>query len=172
MMSPYKSTISAFVKRFAVTAQRANLLKGLLSFRASLRAAGIVDGFQWVDGSFVEDVEKLRSRPPADIDLVTFASRPAVLDGPGASDWILEHGALFDPEQTKTNFHCDAYFVDLRKSGHLIVDETRYWFGMFSHQRDTSLWKGMIQLPMDSDDDDAAAFLENLQFDPVGGDHA
>jgi len=172
MMSPYKNTISAFVKRFATSAQRVLLLKGLLSYRAALRAAGILDGFQWIDGSFVEDVEKLRNRAPADIDLVTFASRPAAVDGPGLADWIAQHGALFDPEQTKVNFHCDAYFVDLRKSGQLIVDETRYWFGMFSHQRETSLWKGMIQLPMYCEDDEAVIFLENLQVDVAGGNHA
>jgi hypothetical protein len=32
MMSPYKNTISAFVKRFATSAQRVLLLKGLLSY--------------------------------------------------------------------------------------------------------------------------------------------
>lgn len=172
LMSPYPSTVSAFVKRFATSAERAVLLKGLLSYRAALRGAGILDGFQWIDGSFVEDVEKSRKRSPADIDLVTFASRPAALDGPEVAEWVEQHGVLFDQDHTKANFHCDAYFVDLRKSGHLIVDETRYWFGLFSHQRETSLWKGMIQLPMNPDDDEALDFLENLQFEVVGGPNA
>jgi hypothetical protein len=172
MMSPYKNTIASFVKRFATSAERTVLLKGLLSYREALRGAGIIDGFQWIDGSFVEDVERLRKRAPADIDLVTFASRPAAVDGPDVMEWLASHGPLFDQEFTKKNFYCDAYFVDLRKDGILIVDETRYWFGLFSHQRETSLWKGMIELPMNSDDAQALDFLDNLQFDAVGGPNA
>ena len=164
-MAPYKASIADVVKRFATSAERVGLLKGLLAYRQALRASGVVDGFQWIDGSFVEDVERSRRRAPADIDLVTFASRPAAVDGPDLDVWLIQHGGLFDLDQTKAVFECDAFFVDLRKRGDLIVDDTRYWFGLFSHQRDTSLWKGMIQVPMFSDDDVALEFLEGLLFD-------
>jgi hypothetical protein len=65
--------MSEVVLRYGVTAERAAILTGLLDYRAALRNVGIMDGFQWLDGSFVEDVEAIRSRPPSDIDVVTFA---------------------------------------------------------------------------------------------------
>jgi hypothetical protein len=49
--------------------------------------------------------------------------------------------------------------VDLDKKPFLIVDDTRYWFGLFSHQRVTSLWKGMLSVSLQSDDDAARSLL-------------
>lgn len=45
---------------------------GLLDLRAELTLAGKSDGFQWVDGSFTEDVEVQQGRTPNDVDVVTF----------------------------------------------------------------------------------------------------
>ena len=80
--------------------------------------------------------------------------------------------SLLDPEQAKTVFMCDAYFVDLLKPPELLVDDTRYWFGLFSHQRETALWKGMLQVPLCSDDDAAKAFLDTIKFDSKEVDYA
>jgi hypothetical protein len=47
-------------------------------------------------------------------------------------------------KSTKANFKCDAYYVDLDVvHTTAIVDQTRYWFGLFSHRR-TGVWKGML----------------------------
>lgn len=151
-MSPYWTTMSAVVRRFATSSERMEILIGLLDYRAALRSIGLTDGFQWIDGSFVEHIENTRNRPPADIDVVTFASRPNVQP----DEWktlVMGNIALFDPAQAKQKFRCDAYFVDLGKNPVTIVNDTRYWFGLFSHQRDTSLWKGMLALPLTSDDE-------------------
>ncbi|MBE2295247.1 MAG: hypothetical protein IAF00_09855 [Phycisphaerales bacterium] len=158
-MSPYAVSMVEVVKHFATSHERIHILTGLLDFRAALRAVGIVDGFQWLDGSFVEDVEKMRNRAPADVDIVTFAHRPTA----SPDEWrrlVSDHLYLFDPRITKAQYHCDAYFVDLDKKPFLVVDDTRYWFGLFSHQRVTSLWKGMLSVPLQSDDDVARSLLE------------
>ena len=150
-MSPYQTTMTALVKRFATSPERIEILMGLIGYREKLRSLGLQDGFQWIDGSFVEQVELTRSRPPADVDVVTFARRPAITD----EEWVNLAQAnvqLFDQTAVKTQFKCDAYFVDLGINPALIVSDTRYWFGLFSHQRDTSLWKGMLAVPLDSDD--------------------
>lgn len=157
-MSPYVVSIADVVKRYATSEERVRILVGLLEFRAALRSVGIVDGFQWLDGSFVEHVEETRGRAPADMDVVTFARRP--MESP--HEWkrlVNDHLYLFEPRATKTRYHCDAYFVDLSKNPFLIVDDTRYWFGLFSHQRVTSLWKGMLSVPLQSDDDAARSLL-------------
>lgn len=108
-----------------------------------------MQGFQWLDGSFVEDCETIRERPPTDIDIVTFAPRSAI------SNWDQfwpQHPEIFDPIRTKALFNCDAYYVDLHKLPHLIVLDTSYFNGLFSHQRDSKLWKGMLVLSLQSDD--------------------
>jgi hypothetical protein len=71
--SPYVITSSELVRRFSFSAPRCLILDGLIRYRAELRALGFVGGFQWLDGSFVEDIEGREARPPHDIDVVTFA---------------------------------------------------------------------------------------------------
>jgi hypothetical protein len=167
-MSPYKVDMLSIVRRFATSTVRIALLRGLLSYREQLLIAGINDGFQWIDGSFVEDIEVARGRAPSDIDLVTFATPPAAAL-PGASDkeyvaWTKTFGHLFDPVLARQQFGCEAFFVSLHIRPALIVDDTRYWFGLFSHQRQTSLWKGMIQVPLLSNDMEAQTYLNQSGF--------
>lgn len=157
-MSPYQTTMTALVKRFATSAERIEILLGLIAYRTELRSMGFLDGFQWIDGSFVEQIEITRSRPPADVDVVTFARRPII----EIEEWIKlvqTNSPLFDQAAVKAKFKCDAYFVDLGINPALIVNDTRYWFGLFSHQRDTALWKGMLAIPLDSDDAEAQQLL-------------
>ncbi|MCP3713126.1 hypothetical protein M3I54_40670 [Paraburkholderia sp. CNPSo 3274] len=171
-MSPYKAGFLEFAQQFATSRPRTDILNGLLAYREALRNAGITTGFQWFDGSFVEDVEQAKGRPPGDIDVVTFGYAPRFPDPVAYRAWVAQHQALFNPRETKRLHNCDAYFVDLNVRPDLIVDKTRYWFGLFSHQRETALWKGMVQVPLDSDDVDARDLMQNLQFDDQGGDDA
>ncbi len=160
-MSPYRAHITDLVRRFNFTPERIEILRGLLEYRSVLHELGIQEGFQWVDGSFVEDVEALRNCPPGDIDVITFFHRPT--HGKVEwEEWFKEHGKIFDTTFTKPRYKCDAYSVDLDTSPENVVNSTRYWFGLFSHQRDTSLWKGMVQLPLSIvHDEDALALLES-----------
>ena len=157
-MSPYRSTMKAFVQRFGNSPERLNIIRGLLDYRAALVSSGLT-GFQWLSGSFVEDVESIRGRPPGDIDVVSIINRP-----PGfVSDdkWIEfldgEHGPLLtDSEAMKGSFHCDAYAIDMNEPAIDVVNLTRFWFGLFSHQRITSAWKGMVLVELDSRQDEEA----------------
>jgi hypothetical protein len=74
--SPYRVDLISFIDRFSTTAPRVKILDGLLRFRAWLHNLGILSGFQWVDGSFLEDIETIAKRPPNDIDVVTFFDMP------------------------------------------------------------------------------------------------
>lgn len=150
LCSPYESSMSDFVQRFGISAERIMILKGLLAYRAQLKAVGITSGFQVLDGSFVEDCEKIRNRPPSDIDLVTFSYLPVA--GINISQFVQTNIELFDQNLAKIKYKCDAYFVDLGKDSRLIVEDSFYWYGLFSHQRDTNLWKGMVRIPLMSDD--------------------
>ena len=144
-MSPYPASMTELTGRFASTPERVDLLSGLIKYRAALAAAGITNGYQFIDGSFVEACETLRGRSPRDIDVVTFAYLPVARDE--VSRFFIENEAIFTPVRTKVAYKCDAYFVDLGKPPHLIVADVCYWTGLLSHQRVSALWKGLLAVP-------------------------
>lgn len=159
-MAPYRASITELASKFASTPERVAILKGLLDFRGKMRNAGIDQGFQWIDGSFLEDCERNRGRPPKDVDLVTFARRPHQhqID----ADWqafVTANQDLFDRKEVKATYSCDAFYVDLFLPPEAVVSRSRYWFGLFSHQRSTYLWKGLIEVPLVDDDAAARALL-------------
>ena len=151
-VSPYEVTATELVGRFATTPERKGILNGLLTYRTQLLAVGIDKGFQWLNGSFVEDIEAIEGRPPGDVDVVTFARRPTVAVSQNA--WIAffrSNLPIFDPGALKATLKCDAYYVDLDMRPDLTVSTTGYWYGLFAHRR-TGVWKGMLRLPLISDD--------------------
>lgn len=162
-MAPYQTTMLDLATAFCGSPERASILSGLISYRESLRRSGIVHGFQWIAGSFLEDCESQRQRPPKDIDVVTFARRPP--HAQSQMDWVDFYGAnphLFDQSITQNLHKCDAYYVDLYLPPEFIVSRSRFWFGLFSHQRDTYVWKGILELPLSSNDDDAKIYIGGI----------
>ncbi len=156
-MSPYKTNIKELVSRFAVTPKRIDIVKGLINYRQLLRKEGIVDGFQWIDGSYVERCEERLNRSPNDVDVVTFAYRPQNYKDDGK--WGLfvkqKEDIIFNRRIIKQLYACDAFYEDLSLPGKVIVSRARFWFGLFSHQRSTFLWKGLLEIPLQADDNDA-----------------
>ncbi|MBB2806351.1 hypothetical protein XarbCFBP7604_18285 [Xanthomonas arboricola] len=159
-MAPYATNLLEVAQTLGTSAERRDILLGLIDYRENLRAAGITHGFQWVAGSFLEDCENQRQRAPKDIDIVTFARRPAIAQS--QQDWVAFYDAnphLFDQDITKADHKCDAYYVDLHLSPEAVVSKSRFWFGLFSHQRDTYIWKGLLELSLAATDDAARKFL-------------
>lgn len=155
--SPYTTNLCTLVTGLGTTLERRNLLAGLLDYRAALRAIGVTSGFQLIDGSFTENCEVLRRRTPSDIDLLTYAHLP-VPPAQVLGFYQLNLG-LFNSAMTKQSYGCDAYFVDMGKGTELIIDETFYWHGLFSHQKVTAAWKGMLRIPLMADDAAARVLL-------------
>lgn len=153
-MTPYEASPLDVVTRFATSERRREILGHWLEHRRMLRGLGIDTGFQWLDGSFVEDKE------PNDLDIVTFFRRPAGAETPIE----LERLMRANPETLlrgpiKAARKLDAMFVDLNGSSEGIIDATRYWCGLFSHRRVDDLWKGMVKVPLDAADEDMASLL-------------
>lgn len=145
-VSPFRATPAELVDRYASSPQRIRILEGLLDYRSELRRVGLSGGFQWIDGSFVEPLNPA----PNDVDVVTVSSLPASCRP--------EDEYLFNAAEAKRRFLCDAYFVDLASDeATWAVSESVYWYGLFSHQRGTLRWKGIVQLDLASPDDDRAA---------------
>lgn len=156
--SPYPALPLDFCLRFGKTPERRRILRGLIELRAELRAVGLANGFQWVDGSFAEDCEGARGRPPADVDVVTFVplgNRTRQLQLIGS------HRFLFSPQEAKSRFLVDHYLVATDQP----FDATQarrvaYWYSMWSHRRGDEHWKGFVELSLSDDDADAHAWLD------------
>lgn len=164
-MAPYATSIVDIAKNFANTPDRIAIFLGLLDYRAKLIQSGITNGFQWIAGSYLEDCEKIRSRSPKDVDVVTFSHRPFGCED--QSEWfnfVQNNGDLFNNSKIKIDHKCDTYFVDMGLAAEALVSRSRFWFGLFSHQRDTYLWKGILQVPLIDDDQKARALaIEDLK---------
>lgn len=154
--SPYVITPEELVAVFATTEERKSLLRDLFQYRQQLRELGFVHGQQWIDGSFVEDVELQRGRPPGDIDLLTFLVRPHGVEEQTAwAHFLDQHFPVM--EGNGLGPHC---FFDLSLPPVVVVRQSVFWFGLFSHQRETALWKGIVQIDIGADDNAAIALLE------------
>ena len=151
-MTPYAVTAIEVVTTLGQTEKRKTILRGWLRHRQGLRAAGFDRGFQWLDGSFVED------KDPNDLDIVSFTYRPAdIRDFNQLVNHMKANISLFDRAQAKAQFKLDAFAIDLDGTPEGIVNLTRYWLGLFSHRRGDHLWKGMLQVRLEDIADDTAA---------------
>lgn len=162
-VSPYKTSLEDIVLKYATSPERITILNGFIQYRIYLKSIGFKSGFQWIDGSFSENIEKTQNRPPNDIDVVTFAPRPVnYKEDKKWKDFISMNQDFIMSQTMKSKFHCDAYHVDLDVSQEFIVRITAYWFGLFSHKRDTLLWKGMLELSLDEDEKNALELLNEV----------
>ena len=139
--------------RFGNTPTRRDIASAFLDYRAALHGAGLTRGFQWVNGSFVEDSLQNRLREPRDVDVVTFFHMPERYDLDSLPDSFLEVATLSSPIAPPS---IDAYHVvldaeDLRYLSNRIA----YWNSLWSHTRDGQ-WKGYLEIDL-SDEQDAAA---------------
>jgi hypothetical protein len=162
LMSPYTVDAMDVVIRFGVTDGRRQILNGWLDHRAALRNIGITEGFQWLDGSFLEEKE------PKDLDIVCFIRLPQNVSTEAEIQGLwTDNFGLFDRSAVKATYSLDAFFIDLIGSPEALVSLSRYYLQLFSHQRETFLWKGMIQVPLE-DANDAQAREQLLVPLPTG----
>ena len=138
--SPYPVSLLDVVMRFSTSPERRRVLAGFLGYRATLHRMGVCQGFQWLDGSFLEDVETLERRSPRDMDVVTFLRTPA--------DFTPTEDDIVVLDNAKVQFHVDAYFVELDElSPDVVVAQSAYWYSMWSHRRNQA-WKGFLQIDL------------------------
>ena len=151
--SPYTCDILEICQRFGINDARRTILKGFIQFRLECVALGIT-GFQWIDGSFVENIEAIESRNPRDIDVITFF---CVKDATEESRILAAFPEFADAKLSKVKFSVDHYPVLFNTDPYRTMMSTKYWTMLFSHNR-RGVWKGMLQLPIyDTDDKDKEA---------------
>lgn len=169
--SPYRTSTVEVARGFATTKERRQIFRGFLRLRADLRALGFTSGFQWLDGSFVEDCERLRSRPPGDIDVVSFLSFSEAVDTSTAGPlglFLQANEDIFKSAKSKVKYKVDHYPMQLGEpldAGRVKV--IAYWYSMWSHRRDDQRWKGFVCVDLGEDDAGAAAVLERASEAPA-----
>jgi Family of unknown function (DUF6932) len=143
------------------TNHRKTLLQGLLDYRALLATLGYQTGLQFIDGTFVENVEQREQRDPGDIDVFSFLVRPQryqqdaqLWQQTGFPEWNAE---IVDFDRNKLRFGLDTYAVAVDEQGPLrLINATVYWYSLFAHKRVTHDWKGFLWVPIDAQDDATA----------------
>ncbi|WP_054004792.1 DUF6932 family protein [Cypionkella psychrotolerans] len=153
--SPYSASIFEVVERFCTSPHRAKLLTGLNEYRKHLHQGGFISGTQWVDGSFVKNVELTLKRDPKDIDIITLFNRPIkyqVQPTKWDSDYETHlHGAYFHTKRMKPIYLCDTYGIDLDVGQMSLIRDTTYWMGLFTDIRGSFNKKGIVEIPLASD---------------------
>ena len=151
-MSPYFATALEVVTHFGGTPSRQSILQGWLNHRAGLRSVGFDRGFQWLDGSFVEN------KNPNDLDVVTYLNRPqGILNAQSLLSLRQANLHLFERSAVRANFRLDFFSFDLDGSPEALVQISSYFIGLFSHRRGDQRWKGMLQVRLEDPSDDQAA---------------
>ena len=151
--SPYPSELNSLVDMMGKSAARLEIINGLLQFRNDIHDLGISSGFQWLDGSFSENVEHTEKRGPRDIDVVTFLQ---LAPGEDEASICSKNPKLFDRAFIKSSYLVDSYWCFLgcpldAPSIQLIS----YWYSLWSHRRD-GMWKGFVQVDLDRSQDSNA----------------
>ena len=144
------------VDRFATSPERRAIVEGFLDYRAVLVSAGL-SGVQWIDGSFVEDIERSDDRAPRDIDVVTFYD-PASIDSTKSTE-LQEVGS---PAFAKAKYMVDGYFCDGTAPMDRLLSDATYWSSQWGHRRDNA-WKGFLAVALPgATDDEARAVLAEM----------
>lgn len=160
-ISPYSCEILEFCRYFCYSPERINILRGFVCFRLKMIQNGIINGFQWVDGSFTENIEVRENRPPHDLDVVTFFKG---INDQQSLKINTDFKEFSNPRLSKQTFLIDHYPVPYDYNPDLTVESTRYWYQLFSHNRN-GVWKGIIKIPLYADsskDTDALNFLKKF----------
>jgi|AntAceMinimDraft_17_1070374.scaffolds.fasta_scaffold17834_2 hypothetical protein len=158
-ISPYPCFSLDLVHRFATSPERMVILRGFLEFRQRLRSHGLTNGYQWLDGSFLEDIEQRENRAPNDLDVLTLYWG---YDFAFLKQLIASFPEFSDRDLAKKNFSLDHFGLDVGYAPQVTVEHMRYWLQLFTHNRD-SVWKGMLKIDLDTEqnDIDALDYLKN-----------
>lgn len=152
-LSPYKCTTIELVQRFATTDERKEIFKKFLEFRGELQRQGMQVGYQWLDGSFLENIETRKSRSPRDLDLLTIFWGYSVSF---LNQLVTKFPAFMKPEISKRDFKLDHFPIMADELPQATVENTRYWIQLLSHRRD-GIWKGMLHIELNTPTEDQAA---------------
>ena len=150
---PYLVPLTDFVLRFGDTARRREILTRFLDYRNALHTAGLVRGFQWVNGSFVTNTAQIANREPNDIDVVTFYH---LLEGYTQEMLLDAFLAAFNNTDVLENYATDTHLVCL-DTDHMfyLLKVAAFWHSLWSHTIESHR-KGYLAISLSNDTDASA----------------
>jgi hypothetical protein len=159
--APYQTSMRELVMAFGTSPKRRLLLRKLIDYRALIAARGYTEGVQFIDGSFVENVELTEQRDPGDIDVFSVFRIQPVYKG-NLSMWRFNEFSFWKDEIVNRNLNKERFLLDTY--GIILEDltplefmmTTIYWYSIFSHQKSTFSWKGFVYVLLNSADDEQA----------------
>lgn len=164
-LSPFKCNLLELCERFATTKERVEILKGLYFFRKAMFENNILLGYQWLYGSFTENIEAIEHRSPNDLDVATFYQ--------GAPNTNPEYWKEVFPEFISSKLSKEKYKLDqtaypilVAPPSHVIhVDIVSDLIQLFTHTRE-GVWKGILRLELNTPEEDekAISYLNNLKL--------
>lgn len=162
--SPYMVTIFELAQLFGDTPRRRRLLANLIMYRALLASDGYQSGLQFIGGAFVENIELTGLRDPDDIDVLSIVNapkkyivEPSLWTSTGKAFWDHE---IADRRKNKQRYSLDApALIYENTEPYIFIRELIYWYGLFSHQRSTRVWKEFLALTLDFSLDQATFAL-------------
>ena len=156
--SPYQATSLELCETFGTTPARRNILKGYLKLRATLHELQLTEGFQWLDGRFMEK-DRGRNADPEHIQVVTFYQPSDLLEDPLFAEI---KNRVDDFDLSRSLYRVDHNYVNLAWELPDLISHTRHYSALLSHQSETGLWKGMLQIKLNTPQEDALA-LQRLE---------
>ncbi|MGK0162473.1 DUF6932 family protein, partial [Pseudomonas mosselii] len=142
---------------------RCLILEGYLEHRTELHSMGMDEGFQWLDGSFTENIELIERRAPNDIDVVTFTPADDIFyEGLSHEQSRLLGLTRDDKAYVKGRYKVDFYVQSLSDAPELLVEMTSYWYSMWAHRR-SKQWKGFLRIDLNPWQDQAAVDALNAK---------
>lgn len=152
-MSPYPATTLELCQKFSSTPERRAILQGFLELRQALHQLQIINGFQWVDGCFLED-DRINRKAPDRIQVITFC-HPSELENDPTHAELLK--TITDRKVALPKYRVDHMGIRLTWTPEVLINHTRLWCGLLSHQRETGTWKGLLKIDLNTVAEDNAA---------------
>lgn len=150
---PYLVSLTDLVQRFGSTDRRRAILAGFLEYRAALHNAGLVRGFQWVNGGFITDTTGTGNSEPSDINVVTFYNLPT---GYTQESLAAEFPAPLNDHDVREKYHTDATMICLDTDGMFyLLKLAAYWNAIWSHTAEDRR-KGYLVISLFNDMDEVA----------------
>ncbi len=151
--SPYPATTVELCNKFGTTAERREILKGFLQLRDLMRQLEVLEGFQWVNGRFMEqDIGKRKT--PDHIQVVTFYKPSPLVRHPDYAELVKP---LKNTKATRDRFLVDHSIVNLEMTVEKIINHTRHYAGLLSHESESGTWKGLLRIELNTAADDHEA---------------
>ena len=129
--SPYFATLDDLLSIFGGTNARLTPFSSFLDYRQRLHQVDVIQGYQWLAGSLVEDIESRQSRASGDLDLVTYYRVP---DSTDEASLFNQYADIFPPDAVRRRRSIYAYFVPRNAMEPPLIERYHdYWHDLWSH---------------------------------------